>query len=70
MNTHPWKLANKIGVINAAITVRIRLTATPIDSPLPVIISVRYIQVRGPKDNSKIIMYTLMKTRATIPIFL
>jgi hypothetical protein len=26
--------------------------------------------VRGPKDNSKITMYTLMKTRATIPIFL
>ena len=37
--TQPLKRSNKIGVSNAAATVKKRLTATAIESPLSVIIS-------------------------------
>lgn len=68
MNTHPCKSANRVGVKSAAATVRIRFTATPIESAFSVMISVRYIQVRGPNDSSKTTMYRFMQTRATVPI--
>ena len=65
MKTYPPNNFTKVGVINAIVTVKIRFTATPMDSPFSVMISVRYIQVRGPKDNSKTTIKILMKTRAT-----